>query len=89
MYACLNADEGVKIDKFQKALRQYELLRNQGETFDNRNLFFKGFLSMINKHSNIRNYCCERRSIGRTEYRRRSGKKHKKNSNIFPNGIKN
>jgi len=28
MYVCLNADEGVKIDKFQKALRQYELLRN-------------------------------------------------------------
>jgi len=52
MYVCLNADEGVKIDKFQKALRQYELLRNQGEMFDNRNLIFKGFLSMINKHSN-------------------------------------
>jgi len=74
MYVCLNADEGVKIDKFQKALRQYELLRNQGETFDNRNLIFKGFLSMIDKYGIYSNYYCER-SIGRTERRRRLGGK--------------
>ena len=45
-------DEGIDIDKVQKAFRQYEQLKNQGEAFDYRNLNFEDFLSMLNKYGN-------------------------------------
>ena len=44
-------DEGIDIDKVQKAFRQYEQLKNQGEAFDYRNLNFEDFLSMLNNYS--------------------------------------
>jgi hypothetical protein len=43
-------DEGVDIDKVQKAFQQYEQLKNQGKAFDYRNLNFSGFLKKLEQN---------------------------------------